>query len=64
MRDDRACGISDYQTDARILHYREAAGRLVTLDLVDASQLLALRDGWLSVDAAEGIGGPSRVGVR
>jgi hypothetical protein len=56
MRDDRACRIGDYQTDARVLHYREAAGRLLTLDLVDARQLLALRDGWLSVDAAEGIG--------
>jgi hypothetical protein len=56
MRDNRACRIADYQTDARVLHYREAAGRLLTLDLVDASQLLALRDGWLSVDAAEGFG--------
>ena len=56
MRDDRACRIGDYQTDARVLHYREAAGRLLTLDLVDARQLLALRDGWLSVDAAGGIG--------
>jgi hypothetical protein len=56
LRDDRACRIADYQTDARVLHYREAAGRLLALDLVDASQLLALRDGWLSVDAVEGIG--------
>jgi hypothetical protein len=55
MRDDRACGIADYQTDARVLHHREAAGRLVALDLVDASQLLALRDECLSVDAADGI---------
>jgi hypothetical protein len=55
MRDDRACGIADYQTDARVLHHRDAAGRLVALDLVDASQLLSLRDEWLSVDAAEGI---------
>ena len=55
VRDHRACGIADYQTDARVLHYREAAGRLLALDLVDASQLLALRDEWLSVDAAEGI---------
>ena len=54
VRDNRACGIADYQTDARVLHYKEAGGRLVALDLVDASQVLALRDEWLSVDAAEG----------
>jgi hypothetical protein len=55
MRDGRACGTGDYQTDARVLHYREATGRLVALDIVDASQLLALRNEWLSVDAGEGI---------
>jgi hypothetical protein len=55
MRDERACGIADYKTDARVLHHREAAGRLVALDLVDASQLVALRDEWLSMDAAEGV---------
>jgi hypothetical protein len=55
VRDHRACGIADYQTDARVLHCKEAGGRLVAIDLVDASQVLALRDKWLSVHAAEGI---------
>jgi hypothetical protein len=55
VRDNRACGIAEYQTDARVLHYKEAGSRLVALDLVHASQVLALRDEWLSVDAAEGI---------
>lgn len=51
-RDSRACGVLAYQTDARLLHYAEA-GRLLTLDLVDASHALALRDGWISVAASE-----------
>jgi hypothetical protein len=46
------CGILDYQTDARVLHYSEA-GRLLTLDVIDASHALALRDGWISVAASE-----------
>jgi len=49
-RDARACGVLEYQTDARLLHYAED-GRLLTLDVVDASHALALRDGWISVAA-------------
>jgi hypothetical protein len=47
------CGIGDYQTNARVLHYAEQAGRLVALDLVDASHALSLREGWISIAATE-----------
>ena len=56
LRDGRACGISDYQTDARVLHLRTQGETLVALDLVDASHALALRDGWLSIDTSEPVG--------
>jgi hypothetical protein len=52
-RDSRACGLLDYQTNARVLHFRTRGDSLVALDLVDASHALALRDGWLSVAASE-----------
>jgi hypothetical protein len=52
-RDSRACGILDYQTNARVMHVRTRGGALVAMDLVDASDALALRDGWLSVAASE-----------
>jgi uncharacterized heparinase superfamily protein len=54
-RDGRACGTLDYQTDARILHFRTRGGTLVALDLVDASHALALRDGWLSIAMSESV---------
>jgi heparinase II/III-like protein len=54
-RDSRACGIRDYQTNARVLHYAERDGRLITLDLVDASHALALRNGWVSVSASDAL---------
>jgi len=54
-RDGRACGIVDYQTNARALHFRTRGDSLVALDLVDASHALALRDGWVSVAASEPI---------
>jgi len=53
VRDGRACGTPDYQTDARVLHFRTRGGTLVTMDLVDASHALALRDGWLSIAMSE-----------
>lgn len=53
LGDTRACGVPDYQTNARVLHYTCEHGRLATLDLVDASDALALRDGWISVAASE-----------
>ena len=52
-RDSRAGGILDYQTNARVLHFRTRGDALVALDLADASHALALRDGWLSVAATE-----------
>src|SRR6185295_2991680 len=45
--------ILDYQTNARVLHFRTRGDALVALDLIDASHALALRDGWLSVAASE-----------
>jgi hypothetical protein len=53
LRDGRACGTLDYQTDARVLHFRTRSETLVALDLVDASHALALRDGWLSIAMSE-----------
>jgi hypothetical protein len=52
-RDGRACGTLDYQTDARILHFRTRDEALVALHLVDGSHALALRDGWLSIATSE-----------
>ena len=52
-RDSRACGIADYQTNARVMHMRTHGLSLVSLDLIDVSHALALRDGWLSVAASE-----------
>ena len=54
--DGETRGGVEYQTNARVLHYRKLDETLVALDLVDASHALALRDGWLSVAASE----PSR----
>jgi hypothetical protein len=52
-REGRACGVLDYQTDARMLHVRTADDRLLALDLADGSHALALRDDWISVEADE-----------
>jgi hypothetical protein len=52
-RDSRACGVPDYQTNARVMHVRTRGERLVALNLIDVSHALALRDGWLSVAASE-----------
>ena len=51
LRDSRACGIQEYQTNARVLHVRTQRNRLVALDLVDASHALALGDRFVSVAA-------------
>jgi hypothetical protein len=53
LRDSRACGVAGYQTNARVMHLRTRADRLVALDLIDVSHALALRDGWLSIAASE-----------
>jgi len=52
--ENRGDTILDYQTNARMLHYIEA-GRLLAFDLIDASHLLALRDGRISVAASDPI---------
>jgi hypothetical protein len=52
-RDARGCGILDYQTDARALYFRTRGQMLVALAVVDASHVLALRDGWLSIETSE-----------
>jgi hypothetical protein len=54
-RAGRACGTLDYQTDARVLHFRTHGETLAALDLIDASHALALRDGWLSVAMSEAV---------
>ncbi|MGH9253423.1 MAG: heparinase II/III domain-containing protein [Vicinamibacterales bacterium] len=55
VRDRRACAVLDYRTNARALHYAEAGGRLIALDVIDASHARALRDNWLSITASETI---------
>ncbi len=49
-----ACDVLAYRTDARVLHYRSEGDRLLVLDLVDATQVHSLREGWpgISSDAA------------
>lgn len=56
LRDGRAGGTQDYQTNARVLHVRTRGERLVALDLIDATHALALRDGLISVAADKPIG--------
>jgi Heparinase II/III-like protein/Heparinase II/III N-terminus len=50
-RESRNSGTREYQTDARMFHYRTEAGRLAALHVADATHVLALRDGWLSIAA-------------
>jgi len=52
-RDGRGYGVLDYQTDARVLYFRTRGEMLVALAVADASHVLALRDGWLSVETSE-----------
>ncbi len=47
-RDTRNCGVGEYHTDGRLLHYGLREGRLVSLASCDASHVLALQEGWLS----------------
>lgn len=51
-REGRGCGMLDYQTDARMLHYVEDSGALVALDLIDGSHALTRREGWFSIAAS------------
>ena len=49
---DLRCAVADYQTDARIFHYRASRDRLAAIDIIDGRHALALRPGWISVDAS------------
>jgi hypothetical protein len=55
LRDTRGCGVLDYQTNARALHYETDGDRLTAMDVVDASHALALREGWISLAASEAV---------
>jgi hypothetical protein len=50
-RDDRSCGVLDYQTNARVLHYITDEAHVLVVNAVDATHVRALREGWLSLDA-------------
>lgn len=53
MRETRGCAVGSFHTNGRLLHYGSREGRLLSLCACDASHVLALRDGWLSVAASE-----------
>ena len=55
VRDARACGVADYHTNARLLHYSMRDERLISLAAADATHILALRDGLLSIAADDPI---------
>jgi hypothetical protein len=48
-RDGRSCSSPEYHADARVVHYGTCAGAFTTLSLADASHLLSLRAGLVSV---------------
>jgi hypothetical protein len=52
-RETRGCAAGAYHTDGRLLHYSSRDGRLMSLATCDASHVLALREGWISVAADE-----------
>jgi hypothetical protein len=49
QRDGRSCSSGDYHSDGRVFHYGMRGGALRTVSLADASQLLSLRDGLISI---------------
>jgi hypothetical protein len=51
----RTCRVLDYQTDARVLHYLADDDRLLTLDVIDARQVVTSRSGWISIESDEPI---------
>ena len=51
--DGPGCALAGYRTDARFLHYTEEAGRLIALDLIDATYAHATNDDGISVRADE-----------
>jgi hypothetical protein len=50
-RETRSCGVTDYHSNARLLQYGIRDGRLVALTAADFSDVLATRDGMLSITA-------------
>jgi hypothetical protein len=52
-RETRGCAAGAYHTNGRLLHYGSRDGRLIALAVCDASHVLALREGWVSVAADE-----------
>jgi hypothetical protein len=53
VREARGCAAGAYHTNGRLLHYGSRDGRVIALAVCDASHVLALREGWLSVAADE-----------
>jgi uncharacterized heparinase superfamily protein len=51
IRSTRSCAADDYQTNARVLQYATRDGALLRLSIADATHVLSLRDGLLSVSA-------------
>ena len=55
VRHARSCTTGEYHTDARMLHYAVRDSELVELAIADATHLLPLRDGLLSIAADDHI---------
>jgi hypothetical protein len=47
----RVCRVAEFETDARLLHVLSDGDRLVSLDVVDASLVVARHQGWISIEA-------------
>jgi uncharacterized heparinase superfamily protein len=52
-RETRGCAAGAYHTNGRLLHYGSSEGRLISLAACDATHVLALGEGWISVAADE-----------
>lgn len=52
-RDTRSCELPDFQTNARMLQYTMRGAELLTMAIADATRVLALREGLVSL-AADG----------
>jgi hypothetical protein len=55
MHAARRCRVVDFETDARVLHYRSSGGRLESLDIVDARYVTTPRPDWISLQADDAI---------
>jgi hypothetical protein len=53
IRSTRSCAAEDYQTNARVLQYTTRGSALLRLSMADATHVLSLRDGLLSVAAED-----------